>query len=128
MDFDQEILCNFFRKMIAVGKRCLHSFLWFINHISQGKAPKEYGLLLGEAECVPAPTKVRLIQMVQTIRKLICSIYAARIDVEHFGNLQLGIKRRFGTEYIVHGIQIDNNPCVDKIFIDFQNAFNYMAR
>ena len=117
-----------------VRQRCLKNLTWLANAFQQGKLPVSYGRLLAEAECVPAlktAGKIRPIQMVQTFRKMVSTIHAANIDTtSFFGDLQLGIKRRFGTEHIVHAMQmqIHGNPRTDKVFIDFENAFNNISR
>jgi ribonuclease HI len=116
-----------------IRKQFLELFCWLLNQMINGEIPPEYARLMAEAEVVPADkgnNKVRPIQMVQTFRKIVGSLLAATIDIEIFGNIQFGIKRRFGVEHIAHAIQmqIDNHPKRDKVFVDFENAFNNISR
>ena len=108
----------------------------FTNDYLNGLLPKEFNDFSSEAEVFPLKKPngtYRPIMLIGSFRKMAGAIGAKSfedLNLPIFGDIQVGIRRAFGTEQIIHAMTASmiEHPGLDRAFVDLKNAFNMIDR
>ncbi len=109
----------------------------FLGMLVNNQVPEEFGKVFFSGYLIPFKDldtgKIRPIVMTETLRKVIGKVIMDQSQdtiQDLFGSSQFGVGTPCGTEKILHRInlQLQSQPTLDMIQIDFRNAFNTVSR